>query len=349
MAHSLAVFPAESAKHGPRHWALLLVNAAIVLVILVVLMGGWTRINDAGLSCPDWPGCFGQLSVPNTTAQIESAAQLYPNITVVQSKGWLEMVHRYLAASLSLLILGLTMIAIALRKEVNYPHLLSYSLLVLVGFQAALGMWTVTLKLLPIIVTAHLFGGLLTAVLLLLLRAKILSATVAPKVWATPSYAVFIGLVLLFLQILLGGWTSSNYAGWGCSDWLACNPGLDIDYNFSSAFVISFDSSYSHQGGNLPLAERGAIQISHRVGAMLVTLYFLWLQFAIGRHQNWSVSGYWLVALTLLQVILGLMNIAWAIPTFLAMAHHFIAVIMLLHMTRILTVSYQDCLGDKKL
>ncbi len=335
-------------RANARRWALILVNAAIILVIIVVMMGGWTRINDAGLSCPDWPGCFGQLTVPVSASQLDIAAQLYPGVEVVASKSWLEMTHRYLAASLALLILGLALIAFYLKNEAQYPQLLSFSLLLLVVFQAVLGMWTVTLKLLPIVVTAHLLGGLLTTVFLVLLRDKILAINVMRRGWTKVNYLLLLGLVLLCMQILLGGWTSSHYAAWGCSDWLRCNPALDIDYNFSAAFSINLDSSYSHQGGTLALAERGAIQITHRVGAVLVISYFLWLYLAVGRYQFWARRCRVLIVLIALQILLGLMTIAWTVPTLLAMAHHMVAVIMLIHTARTLSISFIGKKGEKQ-
>ena len=337
-----AFLPLGIKRAEARRWALMLVNAAIVLVIIVVMMGGWTRINDAGLSCPDWPGCFGQLTVPVSASQLDIAAQLYPGVEVVAGKSWLEMIHRYLAASLALLIFGLTLIALYLRSETQYPQILSLSLLLLVVFQAVLGMWTVTLKLLPVVVTAHLFGGLLTTVLLVLLRDKILMVQARGQRWTKANYLLLLGLVLLCLQILLGGWTSSHYAAWGCSDWLRCNPTLDIDYNFSAAFSINLDSSYSHQGGTLALAERGAIQITHRVGAVLVTSYFLWLYFAVARYQFWARRCRVLILLLAMQILLGLMTVAWMVPTLLAMAHHMVAVALLVYTTRVLSVSVME-------
>ncbi len=320
--------------------AVYLVNSAIVLVLMVVLMGGWTRINDAGLSCPDWPGCFGQLTVPQSDAQLLSAEMLYPNIEVQPTKSWLEMIHRYLAATLSMLILGLVYIAILMRKNPHYPCLLSYSLLALVGLQAMLGMWTVTLKLLPIVVTTHLLGGLLTTVLLLILRHKIVTDNSQPIQWQRANTAALIGLLILFLQILLGGWTSSNYAGWGCGDWLGCNPNLNIQYNFSQAFTVSLDATYTHQGGRLPLSARGAIQISHKIGALVVLVYFVGLYCWLLKTHRQSKLISSLVGLTLLQIVLGLLNIVFAIPTLLAMAHHLVAVVMLIVTTKLWLASF---------
>ncbi|MEH6444914.1 MAG: COX15/CtaA family protein [Oceanospirillaceae bacterium] len=330
----------DTAVKRKQHLVLQLVNACVLLVLIVIFMGGWTRINDAGLSCPDWPGCFGQLTVPNSQPEISAAAKLYPGVAVVQSKGWLEMLHRYLAGSLGLLVLVIAVIAIQLRKVPFYPYLLSFSLLALVSFQAVLGMWTVTLKLLPIIVTLHLFGGLLTMIVLLLLRAKLVTQKVTDKQWNKHNYSVLIGLIILFLQVLLGGWTSSNYAGWGCSDWLGCNPGIEVDYNFYNAFQISLDTSVSHQGGSLGLAERGAIQISHRFGAVLVMLYFIGFYFTLAKKQSWAKTTVILLSLLALQIVVGLLNIVYAIPTMLAMGHHFLAVLALICTTKLLIDSF---------
>ena len=316
-----------------------LANMSLLLVLVVVLMGGWTRINDAGLSCPDWPGCFGQLTVPSTQQELNTAADKFPAILVEQDTSWLEMLHRYLAGSLGLLILAMAVIAIKQRQQKNYPVKLSITLLVLVVFQALLGMWTVTLKLLPIIVTAHLFGGLLTMVLLIIVRRKIHQISTSEYQWNRYSKALALGLFLLVLQILLGGWTSSNYAGWGCSDWVGCNPTVELDYNYTGAFKVTFDSSISHQGGTLQLAERGAIQIVHRLGAAVVLLYFAAL-ILLYKKQEQRRALLLLTLLFLAQIGVGLMNIAFAIPTLLAMLHHVLAVFILMITTLMLANSF---------
>ncbi len=319
--------------------AQMLANVSVLLVLIVILMGGWTRINDAGLSCPDWPGCFGQLSVPTTELELTTAADNFPNVAVEQSKSWLEMIHRYLAGGLGFLILGMALIAIKHRKLDNYPVKLSGILLLLVVFQALLGMWTVTLKLLPIIVTAHLLGGLLTMVLLIIVRRQITQTKRVEINWSNYTKALTVGLLLLVFQILLGGWTSSNYAGWGCSDWVGCNPKVEIEYNYIDAFKVTFDSSVSHQGGNLQLAERGAIQIVHRIGALVVLIYFSGLLFYYKKREEHKH----LLILTMLlvsQVVIGLLNIAFAIPTVLAMLHHIFAVLLLMMTTLMLANSF---------
>jgi cytochrome c oxidase assembly protein subunit 15 len=325
--------------------ARMLANVSLLLVLVVILMGGWTRINNAGLSCPDWPGCFGQLTVPNTQQELRNAADNFPSVAVEQSKSWLEMIHRYLAGSLGLLILTMAFIAIKKRKQKNYPVKLSITLLVLVVFQALLGMWTVTLKLLPIIVTAHLFGGLLTMVLLIIVRRHIHKIIQVKLRWSNYSKALALGLFLLVLQVLLGGWTSSNYAGWGCSDWMGCNPKIAIEYNYIGAFKVTLDSSVSHQGGTLQLAERGAIQIVHRLGAAIVLLYFTGLLILCRKKEEYRS----LILLTVLftaQIVVGLMNIAFAIPTLLAMLHHILAVFILMITTLMLANSFHRVARD---
>lgn len=333
--------------------AIRIVNLAIALILIVVFMGGWTRINDAGLSCPDWPGCFGQWTVPSSQEELKTANTLYPELEVDSHKSWLEMIHRYLAGMLGLLILSLAIIALYKRNSPHFPHRLIFSLLFLVCCQALLGMWTVTFKLLPIIVSLHLFGGLLTTVLLLILRQLLLKNHFGHyKLYSKEGVAVSIGIVILMIQILLGGWTSSNYAGWGCSHWLSCNPTLDIEYDYMGAFSISTDTVNSHQGGNLSLPARGAIQIVHRIGAISVLLYFSLIYLATftrlfqqPKVLRKYIGGF--LILTLLQIGLGLMNIVWAMPHSLAIAHHIVAVAMLIVVTQMLDKSLSLSKGAK--
>ena len=207
-----------------------LCHIAILLALVVVLLGAWTRINDAGLGCPDWPGCYGEMILPVDKTKLESAQQLYPDQPLVEAKGWLEMVHRYAAGILGLMIAALAYLGWKERYRNDYPLLLSFGLLVLVILQAAFGMWTVTMKLLPQVVTLHLLGGLLTLSLLFVLRYKLkrIYQQVKPPGPVRHKRWIVIGAALLFGQIMLGGWTSSNYAGWACTDWLVCERGEKV-------------------------------------------------------------------------------------------------------------------------
>jgi len=183
---------------------------------MVILMGGWTRIMDAGLGCPDWPGCFGQMTAPISAAHIAEAQQNFAGVEVDVTKGWLEMIHRYMASTLGFLILLLAFIAWQRPEKSDYPVRLSFVLLILVICQGLFGMWTVTLKLLPVVVSGHLLGGLLTLTLLILLAGKLRHAAV-PESPSSGRWIMRMAGMVVFMPMLLGGGTSSNYAGWSCA------------------------------------------------------------------------------------------------------------------------------------
>ncbi|MBY4675495.1 COX15/CtaA family protein [Marinobacterium sp. CAU 1594] len=319
-------------------WNRRLATLALGLALLVVALGGWTRLNDAGLGCPDWPGCYGQLTVPMAEQQLQQAEALYPHAPVDIHKGWLEMVHRYAAGILGLLVMALAVMAWKQRAVAHYPWRATLALAGLIIVQALFGMWTVTLKLLPLVVTLHLLGGLLTLSLLFCLRMRLqhlaadsvpvrsTSEVVAGRRW------VMAGLLLLFLQLAMGGWTSSNYAGWACTDWLQCNPQSEIEPDFGAAFELFPGVGANYEGGHLPVEARAAIQISHRVVALLLLGYvaLLYWRFA-GRSATGSAVG-WVGLLTLVQAVLGIANVKLALPLALATAHHLGAVALLVAM-----------------
>ena len=196
---------------------------ATVVALMVVLLGAYTRLTHSGLGCPDWPGCYGFISVPSTDAQLAHAELHFPEAPVEAAKGWSEMVHRYCAGTLGCLILLLAVRAWKQRKRHDQPLKLPLFILLVVIIQAAFGMWTVTLKLWPQVVTAHLMGGFATLSLLFLLTLRLsgwLPALAIPRRlqrWATA------GLVLVIIQIALGGWVSSNYAAVACVDLPTCH------------------------------------------------------------------------------------------------------------------------------
>ena len=196
---------------------------ATLVALLVVLLGAYTRLTHSGLGCPDWPGCYGFISVPSTDAQLVHAELHFPQAPVEAAKGWSEMVHRYFAGTLGCLILWLAVRTWKQRKRHDQPLKLPLFILLVVIIQAAFGMWTVTLKLWPQVVTAHLLGGFATLSLLFLLTLRLsgwLPALAIPRRlqrWATA------GLVLVILQIALGGWVSSNYAAVACVDLPTCH------------------------------------------------------------------------------------------------------------------------------
>lgn len=308
-----------------------LITASLILAIAVIWMGGFTRITDSGLGCPDWPGCFGQMVMPTDSERLEYLQARYPDIHVAAHKGWIEMIHRYIAGLLGLLILAAAVIGLKRRNVPGYPAMLSVLLLGLVMLQGAFGMWTVTLKLLPKIVTAHLFGGLLILAMLYYLRHR-LSRLVAGDLRPMRMQSIaLLGVVLLFVQIILGGWVSTNYAGWACPGILSCAPGASVNYDFRQGFDIIMDVGPNYEGGVLSLEARAAIQMVHRAGALVVALYWAWLLWVLMRESDLA-RGKMLhfVGLLTVQIGFGFANVVYAVPDSLAFIHHVLAVLLLL-------------------
>lgn len=319
-----------------RLW--LLVNLALGLAVIVVLLGGWTRLNYAGLGCPDWPGCYGELIVPGDADRLAQIQLRYPEQPIDTYKGWLEMIHRYAAGTLGLVILTISMVSFRLKQQSEAGYL-PYILLVLVTVQALFGMWTVTLKLLPQVVTAHLLGGLATLSLIFCLRQRlVVKATSTLKKAESKLSGAFIqralagGMLVLVLQLALGGWTSANYAGWSCANWVSCN-GSDIGLDFRTGFSFATDLTVNYEGGNLPVEARAAIQVVHRLMAVFLLLYLLSLYLLFRRKaMNLSQPALWVLIIALAQAGLGIANVVWALPLSLATAHHAGAVCLLLAM-----------------
>lgn len=303
---------------------------AVVLALLVVMLGAWTRINNAGLSCPDWPGCYGQIVVPGSLQEQELAASLFPETPLEFGKAWLEMGHRYLAGLLGLLIATVAVLSWKMRKIEGYPFLLSQFLLLLVVAQALFGMWTVTMKLLPQVVTLHLLGGMATLALLVMLNYRLNSLSEG-KTAAGSTIRKWIGgaIGVLFLQLILGGWTSSNYAGYACEHWLFCNPGSSLEMDFTAAFSLP-TAGDNYLGGQLPLEGRAAIQVSHRLGALLVSLYCLGLYLWLRNNPELKLPLRVMLGVLLLQLGVGVLNVLYAVPVGLAMVHHAGAVLLML-------------------
>ncbi len=306
---------------------------AIGLALIVVLMGGWTRLSDAGLGCPDWPGCFGEWVLPSAEQGLQQAQQRFPDQLLDSRKGWTEMIHRYLAGSLGLVIAGLAVLAHRNRHLPGYPVKLCWALLALVILQALFGMWTVTLKLLPQVVTLHLLGGLTTLALLMRLRQRLVDRHRVSTSTSTSHYGkplLMIAMLLLFLQIALGGWTSSNYAGWACSDWLDCQSQYPQPLDYATGFDLSQGVGPNYQGGILPASARAAIQVGHRLGAVVTASYIIFVGLLLFRHRTLRAPVLSTFAVLAAQLLLGVLNIVFALPPVLALAHHAGAVALLM-------------------
>lgn len=297
-----------------------LVGGSIVLAMLVILLGAYTRLTDAGLGCPDWPGCYGFLKVPEQAHHIQQAEALYPQRPVESHKAWNEMIHRYFAGTLGLLILAIFLFSLK-QKRLLLPSLL----LGLVIFQAALGMWTVTLALHPVVVMGHLLGGF---TLLSLLALYWWQLQPAPFIAVKQSLKLLFWPVLLVLvaQIALGGWTAANYAALACIQLPVCEAGWTNQLNFDEAFSLHLGYD-NYEYGVMSQSARATVHVMHRIGAVITLLVVAAYAIALWRSSSGLVKTLALAVLILLllQFSLGLANVVLHLPLANAVAHNFVA------------------------
>jgi len=304
--------------------------AATCLAYVVILLGAYTRLADAGLGCPDWPGCYGHVGVPKHVDDVAAANQAYPDRPVEAAKAWKEMIHRYFASTLGLLIFAIGIIAIKKRKEANQAFKLPLFLMALVVFQGMLGMWTVTIKLNPTIVMSHLMGGMTTLSLLwwLTLRSGGLFKTEQIRNLDMSSLKTpgLIGLVIVVFQVMLGGWTSSNYAALHCVEFPTCTGGEYLPaMNFSEGFTLWHGIEKNFEFGIMSNEARIAIHTTHRIGAVVTALFVIWLGLKLLLTPAYSPlknAGIALLAVVILQFILGVSNVLLSLPLLVAVAHN---------------------------
>lgn len=308
-----------------------LILAALLLTFVLVPLGAFVRLSDAGLGCPDWPGCYGQITPHHATDEIDAAVQANPDGVVSHDKAWKEMGHRYVAGILGLLVLAIFVMAWRNRGHTQAGIGLPALLLGVIVFQALLGMWTVTQLLKPVIVTAHLLGGMTTLALLVWLWRRE-SATRQQSYFAPARHlraAVTLGLMLVFVQIALGGWVSANYAALACSDFPMCQAQWLPAMDFEQGFTLHRNLGETASGELLSLQALTAIHWTHRLMALIVTFYLLWLA-----SRLFKISGYARIAVMLLmtlvaQILLGISNVVFSLPLPVAVAHNIGAAILL--------------------
>jgi heme a synthase len=303
--------------------------AAAVLAFGVVMLGAYVRLSQAGLGCPDWPGCYGHMAVP-TSSEVNST--LLAARPLEPARAWKEMIHRYFVGALSALIFALAVLAFWRRRQADQPRLLPALLVVLLVLQALLGMWTVTLLLFPPVVTAHLLGGLATFSLLVLL---VLQSGAYLELGAAATDGMrrlaALSLVVLVCQIALGGWVSSNYAAIACPDFPTCQGSLWPPMDFASGFSWH-GLGADYQGGILANPARMAIHMTHRLGALITFLILGFTSFDIAlRARNWLlrlVAGM-VGALLLTQIALGISLVELGWPLAIADLHNGVAALLL--------------------
>ena len=308
---------------------------AAIITFCVIVLGAWVRLSHAGLGCPDWPGCYGQLTWPNAVQEIETANQAFPERPYESNKAWREMVHRYLAGSLMLLIFAIGWISWRGKNADGQAsrqfRLLATTLVVLIIFQALLGMWTVTLKLKPIIVMAHLLGGLTSFSLILwLMFSSGRQLSDKPNIKTRKMRpAIITAIIVLACQIALGGWTSANYAALACPDVPMCNGQWWPQANFQEGFVLWREIGVNYEGGLLDLRSRVAIHLSHRIGAVITLVVLLLLAFRLFKVPRLKAGGQLLMLLVMTQFTLGVLNVALYLPLANAVAHNAGAALLL--------------------
>lgn len=303
-----------------------------LLALIVVVLGAYVRLEGAGLGCPDWPGCYGRLTPHHAQSEIEQAVTAQGGVhgPVSLTKAWKEMVHRYAAGTLGLLILALAISAWRWRSVLGQSAALPTGLVVLVAFQAALGMWTVTLLLKPVIVTLHLLGGMATLALLVWLTARQFPrmssespASARLRPWAA------LAIVVLAGQIALGGWVSANYAALACIDFPTCHGSWVPPMDFTHGFQLVRELGRTAAGDHLAYDALTAIHWTHRLGALITLLYVGMVAWRASRVRAAQRTAALVGLLLVAQVALGVANVLMGLPLPIAAAHNAVAALLL--------------------
>lgn len=317
-------------------WFQRIATLAALLAFIVITLGAWVRLTDAGLGCPDWPGCFGKLLVPESEQELARVADQFDGAVVETGKAWREMIHRYVAATLGLLILALAALGWRNRRDARQPVVIPLALVGLVLFQGLLGMWTVTLLLQPLIVMGHLLGGMSILTLLVWL-ALVSRRDVSPRTSVPRGLRrlALVALLATFAQVGLGGWTSTNYAALACPDFPTCQAQWWPEADWAEGFVpwraIEAEGVANFEGGVLMHPARVAIHLAHRVGAVLVTLILLLTAWRVARLGAAGRVAATLTGVFLgLQVAIGVGIVKSGLPLWLGVAHNGNAALLLL-------------------
>ena len=286
-----------------------------VLAFIVIILGAYTRLTNAGLSCPDWPHCYGFISAPHNAAQLHSAMQQYPFASINIKKAWTEMTHRYFAGTEGILIFILSLSIFFSRARNSKSIFMAIILLILLGMQITLGMLTVTEKLKPVIVLSHLLTGLsiLSMLWWVYLDSRSHNGIVMPHASMRVLPGLWFGLLILTIQITFGGWVSTHYAGLACVDLPYCNGQL-----FPSM-------QWHHLNSDLI-----TIHMLHRIGAIITASYLSILAFFLIRIAALRTIAVLIFTFVLAQITLGILNIVWLRPISIAMLHQAVAILLLL-------------------
>ena len=309
--------------------------------LVVISVGVWVRLTDAGLGCPDWPGCYGILGTPETDLEISKARELYPDAVIDMGKAWREMFHRYLAGVLGIFVFYISYLIIKYAKHVS--KIFPIALILLIITQSIMGMLTVTELVKPTIVTTHLVLGMSTATLLLWNGLLVQEDKILKLI--DKKLIILIGLCILGLltQIILGGWTSTNYASLACTDFPKCdNSWWPSNMDYKSGFTIFNLPSINYELAPLAYDAKLAIHFTHRLGALLLTGLYLYLFTYIFFKQSditLKVVSTIVLLVFVLQILLGISNVMYSLPINIAVLHTVNASILLMSMITLLYYS----------
>ena len=301
----------------------------ICFAFVVIALGAWTRLVDAGLGCPDWPGCYGFVVFPINEADIAIAESRYPLFPYDINKAIPEVVHRYFAAALGLIAIFLVYLSFRRSNDRSIKGWSSF-LLFFICCQGVFGYLTVSLKLLPIIVTLHLFGGFTTLTLFFYIYIKSRNFEILNQINISNLKTIAgIAFLALIFQIFLGVWTSTNYASLACADFPTCQGTYLPEMDFKSGFNLNQEVGPNYLYGLLDNPARVAIHYSHRVSAILVTIIFLILMSRLWFSEAAPLAST-LGILLLTQIALGITNVVYVLPLYVAIAHNLFAACLLL-------------------
>ena len=296
-----------------------LTAVTLFLTFDLIVFGAFTRLSDSGLGCPDWPGCYGAASPLGAHGEILAAQTAQPSGPVTFSKAWIEMIHRYLAMTVGVLILVMAAVSVTRRRQLAQSPAWALATLVWVIVQGLFGKYTVTLKLYPAIVTLHLLGGLLLLAMLVVQHEDFRARRTTLPLALRRGAAVALGL--LMAQITLGGWVSTNYAVLACSGYPLCNGEVWPAMDFANGFTVVRPLGHTADGGLLGFDALVAIHMAHRWFAMVAAVALIALAAALHRSPPWRQFGRTIALLLLAQLVTGLSNVVLGWPLAAALAH----------------------------
>jgi len=309
-----------------------------IVAFCVIVLGAYVRLSHAGLGCPDWPGCYGHLTAGQAAENHQAVNAAFPERPIEYEKALKEMLHRYLATALGMLILVIAALAWRNRRDAQQPVGLPLATVALVIFQGLLGMWTVTLLLKPAIVSAHLLGGLTTMSLLWWMSLTTQRRSRPAGEGRLRRWALA-GTVVLGLQILLGGWVSTNYAAVACPDFPTCQRSFWPQMDFRDAFVLWRGLGIDYEGGVLDHPARVAIHYTHRLGAVIAAAvlgFVAWQALRRGQSRGVRMAGGALAVALVAQLLVGPVMVLATFPLSLATAHNAVAALLVLAMVALL-------------